>query len=336
MLVTIFLFIKYISAGVEEDAIDYLTKYGYIQKNQNSRALVSSTVLRKAIIEFQASTGLRQTGVLDSKTVKLMKTPRCGVSDKLVTFGTRGRWQKKHLTYKIFRYPSYSVSRSQVDEETRKAFNMWQEVSGMSFSEKNSGPVDIEIIFARREHGDGPEWAFDGRGGTLAHAFFPGQGTISGDVHMDDDELWSITPYVGTQILNTLAHEFGHSLGLGHSNTPGALMARFYKGWDVNLRLSNDDIQRIQSLYGKARSNPSPPIPDSPDNDNPRMDKKLCRSKIDSFVQTSSGKTYVFTGSQYYGLTEQGVENGYPRLISQGWRGLPNDIDAGVTWRNRG
>ena len=52
--------------------------------------------------------------------------------------------------------------------------------------------------------------------------------------------------FSGTNLLQTAAHEFGHSLGLSHSDVRSALMAPFYKGWEPNLKLDRDDIDAIQ------------------------------------------------------------------------------------------
>jgi len=122
--------------------------------------------------------------------------------------------RKKNLTYRLAKYPSKGrLSKQEVDREVQKAFSLWEDASGLKFSQKSFGNVDIEIRFESYEHGDGDR--FDGPGGTLAHAFFPRYG---GDVHMDDTEQWTINSYDGTNLLQTLTHELGHSLGLSHSD----------------------------------------------------------------------------------------------------------------------
>ena len=48
-------------------------------------------------------------------------------------------------------------------------------------------------------------------------------------------------------------HEFGHSLGLEHSNVRDSIMYPWYKGYLPNIQLTNDDTRGIQALYGKSR-----------------------------------------------------------------------------------
>lgn len=47
------------------------------------------------------------------------------------------------------------------------------------------------------------------------------------------------------------AHEFGHALGLDHSNIREALMFPMYR-YVEELSLHADDIEGIQYLYGKV------------------------------------------------------------------------------------
>ena len=91
-------------------------------------------------------------------------------------------------------------------------------------------------------------YPFDGPGGVLAHAYFPEDGRA----HFDEDETYTHNTPSGTNLLWVGVHEFGHSLGLQHSNVQGAVMYPYYTGYVPNMELHSDDIAGIQSLYGKG------------------------------------------------------------------------------------
>ena len=113
---------------------------------------------------------------------------------KLAFIGSR--WRVKELSYKISRYPSTQrLSKRDVDDEIKKALNVWSKHTDLKFVQKRSGKVHIDVRFEECEHGDGDP--FDGSGGTLAHAFFP---VFGGDAHFDDDEPWTINSYRGDNL----------------------------------------------------------------------------------------------------------------------------------------
>ncbi|NXO18804.1 MMP7 protein, partial [Oriolus oriolus] len=230
-------------------SIDLQKVKAYLDKFFPTFTKTQNLSIEERIKEMQRFFHLTVTGKLDTETEKIMKLPRCGIPDvaEYQTFPGTPKWKKTRLTYKIVSYTS-DLPRRKVDDAIKRALMVWSDVTPLNFHRVYTGRADIEIGFARGEHGDG--YPFDGKGNTLAHAFAPGDG-IGGDAHFDEDEKWSDINQ-DVNLFLVAAHEFGHSLGLAHSNVRGALMYPLYSYQNpATFRLSEDDRRGIQSLYGK-------------------------------------------------------------------------------------
>ena len=137
------------------------------------------------------------------------------------------------------------ISESLENPEILRGIAEWAKYVQITFTETTTPNLDnsIDILWAVGDHGDGSP--FDGAGGVLAHAYYPSANTIGGDIHFDDDEYWSLTGNI--HVFTVALHEAGHSLGIAHSDVPGAVMEPFYSG--VVTGLHADDIAGIQSIY---------------------------------------------------------------------------------------
>jgi hypothetical protein len=307
---------------------EYLLAYGYLNPE---RPCIKDDI-KTALTAFQTMNlgymDLEITGECDATTVKVMNQPRCGCED-IVKFQKKmmpqnfigpqeyrlgsTKWRKKELTWSVLKYPenprtTSRISRSQVDDAMKRALDIWAKETTLTFRElKNNPNADITIKFETGRHTTSPPYYdFDGPGNVLAHAFFP----ESGVVHFDDDEFYVLNNNDGTELYIVAAHEFGHTLGISHSNINSALMAPYYS-YSKTLQLDQDDIAAVQALYGKSSNrvtttqrptNPpttskttgitNPPTPRPTTRPSPQPD--YCNMRIKASFEID-GKTFLFT-----------------------------------------
>jgi len=115
------------------------------------------------------------------------------------------------LTWKLVNDNNDGLARDQVEKVMAMAFHKWHKETNINFKKlehTNTAEADIVVKFVTESHGD--PFPFDGPGGTLAHAYYPhnNQG-LSGDVHFDDDEEYTIGKPSGKSLLWVAVHEVG-------------------------------------------------------------------------------------------------------------------------------
>lgn len=337
------------------EGIDYLTKFGYLMNDDpRTGKLRTRQDLEKSIKMLQRYANLPETGRMDAATIALMGKSRCGVADygNYNSDNTRRKkrytlqgtyWKKKDLTYKIKSFTRDIPSQEKQRQIFKKSFDMWSAASNIRVTENpyaSDKDVDIHISFVNGYHEDA--YPFDGQGGTLAHAFYPHNNLgLSGDAHFDDAERFTTGTSDGINLDWVAIHEFGHSLGLEHSNVRESIMYPWYKGYVPDVKLTNDDILGIQQLYGKPINKPGPtngpvatPALTTTEPPLPEENDVCSIPTYDTFFMGPDKRTYAIKGTQYWIIKDvpgAGLESG-PHRVKDLWKELPNRIDAAYTF----
>nr|ABO86718.1 matrix metalloproteinase-9 [Ictalurus punctatus] len=173
----------------------------------------------------------------------------------------------------------------------------------------------------------------------------------------DKDSKWGFCPDKGYSLFLVAAHEFGHALGLDHSNIQDALMYPMYK-YIADFSLHQDDIEGIQYLYGpKTGPDPTPPKPSTtttspvstlkPTKKTPKttpsttstttpsvytpVDPSVDPCKVDKFdvITEIQGELRFFKDGYYWKSSNRGNEERKgPFIVSERWPALPAELDT--------
>jgi len=161
-------------------------------------------------------------------------------------------WPDGEVSYRLNSFSTDFSVRNQIRAIT-VSLRAWQlRINKIKFRRERNpdAHVDIDISFEPKTH-------FSSNN-VFAHAFFPGQGDISGDVHINDNWDWTSGVHLSNlarpPLVPIMIHEIGHSLGLRHDTFADSQNTEImYPSFNLGRKkthLGSRDIFRIQERYG--------------------------------------------------------------------------------------
>jgi len=173
-------------------------------------------------------------------------------------------WKQKVLTYDFQNYSF--LGKEKTLNEIENAFSLWQNVCNLKFERVFDGSQVMNIAFLTDDEKQNaeincPYKLNNKKSGTLAHGFYPGNSTLSGDLHFDN-ERWSDQKTVSGDgkfnLFSVTVHDIGHCIGLFHNTEDkDSVMQPIYNpGFSVenkNNILSESDIKTVKEMYGSVK-----------------------------------------------------------------------------------
>lgn len=241
-----------------QSLLDYLKKYGYI----NGDGQLDFDELLRAIELVHKFAGI--SGPFSMKTFNVIAAKRCGFPDVMAARSNTAKWNIRDLSYYISGWVGDGISQSEQRQIVQMAFDSWSAVANIRARETNDSRSANIILGV----GQGRRDSFDGSMGVLAWCELPNGSDSQLHMKWDVDEMWGgLNPSARSiRLLNVTCHELGHGIGLDHSTNQSALMAPFYAE-SIAKPQPNDDIPRIQALYGPPQGAP----PTTPDPQTPKL-----------------------------------------------------------------
>ena len=192
------------------------------------------------------------------------------------------------------------ITESELKDAVEESFELWAQYAPLNF---------VEVIDTGRKSQSNPDAAdirighrkIDGSGGALGEAKLTYFGDLAAEVNFDSRDKWA-TEWTESafDFLAVAVHEIGHTLGLNHESDKDAIMQPFatdiYSGLGSAF-LYSDDIEGIQTLYGKGQGSvePAHTASDSVDESTKSDAARVLGTEADD-VLTGSGRAQKLRG----------------------------------------
>ena len=165
------------------------------------------------------------------------------------------------LTYTVDASGS-GLSQQTAEDAIDRAFDAWSDVADIQFTKTNQVGLRDSLDISFR--------SIDGRGGTLAQAYFPDDvnpARIAGDIQFDTSEAWEVGNALGSRafdLVQVAVHEIGHALGLEHDHEHDSILRASVSPHESFTALGQSDVDAVLRLYAPAQTTPQAPTVNPP------------------------------------------------------------------------